>query len=579
MPDVLMHHVLIDGGCYSYYRVTATAAWWSKQGRIPLNDILVGSVDYTEFLGYLEVQSMSCLLKFSNKLGVSIDSMIFVCDCPVESIWRVRHYSLYKSTRATGVTGGYLGVYIKHLNVYHVGLFPLYVCVSEAEADDTIAVLVQYFKYRDVGCVVSILANDSDYDQLLHYVNVSIYNICLNFECVDPVSSLRAKIYGVPGLSVDASYVTVLLNNKLLNFSYIPRYIQDRVLTLYHKLVVVSHTLVHRPLSIQLGLCCMNTKLRSVNVFCSRTLRLQTLKSKGLSELYSLARKNCEDLITHIKWNADHGIRVMRMSSDLFPHKNSVLAPDYSFDFVIDLLLEIGRLSRLYRQRLTFHPGQYDVIGTCDDRVFNNTLRDLDWHAEVLDLMGCDDDSVIVIHGGGVYGDKSATIARWVVNFFKLPERVRRRLVLENCERSFSVVDCLFISSSVNIPVVFDTHHFSCYLQLHPDEAAGFGAASTYMSAVLSTWHRRNIKPKFHVSEQCEGKQTGAHSDLITEIPQYLLDIPLLYGVSIDIMIEAKLKECAIEKLYERHPELNPMQVKLIKAKIKRVLPLPLVVM
>ena len=47
-----------------------------------------------------------------------------------------------------------------------------------------------------------------------------------------------------------------------------------------------------------------------------------------------------------------------------------------------------------------------------------------------------------------------------------------------------------------------------------------------------------------------------------------------MYGVSIDIMIEAKLKECAIEKLYERHPELNPMQVKLIKAKIKRVLPL-----
>ena len=31
--------------------------------------------------------------------------------------------------------------------------------------------------------------------------------------------------------------------------------------------------------------------------------------------------------------------------------------------------------------------------------------------------------------------------------------------MLENCERSYSVVDCLAISDATGIPVVFDTHH------------------------------------------------------------------------------------------------------------------------
>tara|TARA_Y100000022_G_scaffold195406_1_gene201046 strand:- start:762 stop:983 length:222 start_codon:yes stop_codon:yes gene_type:complete len=67
---------------------------------------------------------------------------------------------------------------------------------------------------------------------------------------------------------------------------------------------------------------------------------------------------------------------------------------------------------------------------------------------------------------------------------------------------------------------------------------------------------KRGIKPKFHVSEQGSGR-CGHHSDYIEEIPQYLLEIPEKYGVKIDIMIEAKCKELAIQKLYQKYPFLN----------------------
>ena len=75
----------------------------------------------------------------------------------------------------------------------------------------------------------------------------------------------------------------------------------------------------------------------------------------------------------------------------------------------LDLLREIGEKSKKYNQRLTFHPGQYNVVGSPDEKSFNQTICDLKYHADVLDLMGLGVNSVMVVHGGGVYGDKEAT--------------------------------------------------------------------------------------------------------------------------------------------------------------------------
>lgn len=227
---------------------------------------------------------------------------------------------------------------------------------------------------------------------------------------------------------------------------------------------------------------------------------------------------------------------------------------DYSFEFANDLLTQIGAKSRLYNQRLTFHPGQYNVVGTPNKKSFEQTVLDLKYHADVLELIDAGKDSVMVVHGGGIYGDKDATIKRWCEHYMLLPENVRARLVLENCEKCFSIEDCLKVSEAVNIPVVFDTHHYSCYCQMHPEEK--FMSAAEYIPRILASWKRRGIKPKFHVSEQGSGR-VGHHSDYIHEIPDYLREIPDKYGVEIDIMIEAKMKEQAILRLYEKYPEMN----------------------
>ena len=113
-----------------------------------------------------------------------------------------------------------------------------------------------------------------------------------------------------------------------------------------------------------------------------------------------------------IMWNEMHGIRVFRLSSEMFPHKSNPRVEDYDFDFAKELLEKIGKLARYFGHRLTFHPGQYNVVGAINEKAFKQTINDLLYHATVLDLMGMGDDSVMVVHGGGLSDVASIAIQR-----------------------------------------------------------------------------------------------------------------------------------------------------------------------
>jgi len=317
---------------------------------------------------------------------------------------------------------------------------------------------------------------------------------------------------------------------------------------------------VERP--VQLGLCCMNVTLKKqkVPVYAARRIIIKTINKLGIEELKKRTLQNLDDLLIMLQWNTDNGIRVFRLSSEMFQHKTNPRVPDYTYDFALDHLKKVGDYAKSVNMRLTMHPGQFNCLGSPKQHVIDQTFKDLTYHAEVLDLLGYQFDtphgkhSVLVIHGGGLYGDKESAIERWVENYKKLPQIVRNRLVLENCEKCFSIRDCLKIWSLTGIPVVLDTHHYDCYCKLHPDES--FKPPEFYISYILETWKEKQIKPKFHVSEQGSGK-IGHHSDYIEVLPEYLLEIPKKYGIHIDIMIEAKMKELSIQKLYEKYPECN----------------------
>jgi UV damage endonuclease UvdE len=540
LPNIL--HLLdkdiyiVDSCSYGYYRCCATLSWWRKCGR--------GSIEDPEFISALERQYLAGLSAFS---PYPLKEIITVRDCPVDEIWRRKLYSLYKANR-TGKSQ--VGGLLKHLNKRFSHEFGICLRVNTAEADDTIAILVQWLIRNKKNKKIYILTSDSDYIQLKE-PNVTIIDPRQGYTPLQGKSLETKLCRGDKSDNIPASIGHRLIRN-LIDMNYIPRSVQNKVLMAALG-PSYPYSVMDRPQSIQLGLCCMRMDMRSAKppVFCGRTLRLETVRKKGLQEIYTKATQNCYDLLTILKQCIKDGIRVMRISSDIFPHKGNPQIDDYSLDFAQPILDQIGSLSREYRIRLTFHPGQYNVVGTPHEDIFSKTVSELDWHAEVLDRMGCDNDSIMVVHGGGIYGNKPLTIERWINNFYRLPERVQRRLVLENCEKCFHIRDCLYISDRVGVPVVFDTHHFECYSILHPKE--DLGQASDYMKDVMNTWHRRGIKPKFHISEQRQGSNVGAHSDLIQTIPDYILNLQ-----DIDLMVEAKHKELAIFHLWKLYPQLNP---------------------
>jgi len=314
----------------------------------------------------------------------------------------------------------------------------------------------------------------------------------------------------------------------------------------------------------------MTLREQNPTIFASRSMvQRRVNEDGGIDELKSKILQNCEDLIKMIEWNEKNGIKVFRISSNLFPHKTNPGISGYDFEFAKDILKRVGDLANKYNQRITMHPGQYNVVGSPSENAFRKTINDLEYQATVLDLMGMGKDSVMVVHGGGMYGDKEATKNRWCEQFYKLPENVQKRLVLENCEKSFHIIDCLEVSERINIPVVFDSHHHDCYIKMHPD--CKLDIADTYIDKILQTWSKRGIKPKFHVSEQGNGR-TGHHSNYVEVLPQYMLDIPKKHNTHVDIMIEAKHKELAVFHLYKKYPYVNCKKFKFkIKPSVKYI--------
>ena len=291
-----------------------------------------------------------------------------------------------------------------------------------------------------------------------------------------------------------------------------------------------------------LGYACINMTLgkRKPKITTNRSMIKKTFKEKGISYASDLGVKNCLDLVEIIKWNNENGINFFRLSSDLFPwasEYNLTELPHYNR--IKNILGAAGVLATKYGQRITSHPGPYNVLVSPREHVVENTISDLTKHGEVFDMLGLSRTpyNKINIHCNGVYGDKIAAMDRFCKNFKRLPESVQTRLTVENDDKAsmYSVKDLMYIHERIGIPIVFDYHHHKfCTGDLSEEEA---------LKLAVSTWG--DIKPVVHYSEskalheRNDKLKPQAHSDYIKEIPN-------TYGIDVDIMVEAKAKELSI---------------------------------
>jgi UV DNA damage endonuclease len=206
-------------------------------------------------------------------------------------------------------------------------------------------------------------------------------------------------------------------------------------------------------------------------------------------------------MIEMLKWNHFNGIKHYRMSSDMFPHYTDPVTETYTMDFATDVLQEAGRVASELGHRITAHPGEFVQIGAKDPQIFQKSYEELQMHADIMNTMGVsEEEGILCIHGGGMYGDKENTIRRWIDQFDDLPGDIQRRIVIEHCEKCYSLSDVLYIAEETNIPVIFDNLHYECYLKLHPSER--IDPPEELLPQVVEGWKSRGVNPVFHLAQQ-----------------------------------------------------------------------------
>ena len=197
---------------------------------------------------------------------------------------------------------------------------------------------------------------------------------------------------------------------------------------------------------------------------------------------------------------------------------------------------------RSHGMRVSMHPDQFTLINSLDDRVFENSVKELVYHAQVLDLMGLDTSAKIQIHVGGIYGDKERSMIRFVTRFDMLDEIVKRRLVIENDDRCYSLRDCLRISSKTGVPVLFDNFH-------HEINSSGETVQEAF-GRFIKTWKEKDGLPMVDYSSQKRGCKKGKHDEKIN-IKHFKEFLEKSKPYDFDIMLEIKDKERSALKAIE----------------------------
>lgn len=272
--------------------------------------------------------------------------------------------------------------------------------------------------------------------------------------------------------------------------------------------------------------------------------KLSTLFLKNYSEkkLIEIINNNLNSLETILKYNIENNIHFFRLSSDLIPLASHPINNTPWWDIFESRFNDLAKLISENNIRVTMHPGQYTLINSPKKDVVEKSILDLEYHNKLLKCLKCDNSSKLVLHIGGVYSDKKSAIKRFIDNFNTLNPEIQKRLIIENDDKSYTIDDVLYISSIINIPVVFDNLHH----KLNHNENNSLKDFQL-IKECAKTWKIGDGKQKIHYSQSANNYKNGAHSKTIYS-KDFINFYDNLIDKDIDIMLEVKDKNLSAIK-------------------------------
>ncbi len=293
---------------------------------------------------------------------------------------------------------------------------------------------------------------------------------------------------------------------------------------------------------IRIGYVGINTTLPTPN----RIFRLSGYTEERMIEV---ARSNIQALQTILQWNKEHEIAIFRLTSQLIPFGSHPINSGIWKTTLAEELSQIGDFVKKNAMKLSMHPGQYTVINALNDSYYQNAVRDLAYHADLLGLMGLDAKHRFVVHGGGAYGDKVTSLKRLQERIKELPQPIYERLMIENDDVIFNAEEILNVCLQTKVPGVIDTFHHEVLPSMSGQKIRDI------ILAYKKSWPT-DERQKIQYSNQNPDKSKGAHS-LTTDITQFKAFYETVKDLELDIILEVKDKEQSVLNLRQVIPALK----------------------
>ncbi|AWW27646.1 UV DNA damage repair endonuclease UvsE [Acetobacterium sp. KB-1] len=285
----------------------------------------------------------------------------------------------------------------------------------------------------------------------------------------------------------------------------------------------------------RIGYACLTVGVPNTEL---KTCLLKNVTDEKLTELI---KHNLNALENMIDYNINNRVELFRISSSLIPFGSNPVNRIIWWEVFEKQLKKIAKKIAKSGMRVSMHPGQYTVLNSPDEKIVSNAIADLNYHARIMDSLGLGPENKIILHVGGVYNDKKQAIKRFLKNYDGLDETVKKRLIIENDDKSYTISDVVIIGKALDIPVVFDNLH-------HKVNPCDTNQPDTYWIDICkTTWKSQDGNQKIHYSQQNPEKKTGSHSKTIA-ITAFMAFYEAIKDRDLDIMLEVKDKNLSAIK-------------------------------
>jgi UV DNA damage endonuclease len=288
-----------------------------------------------------------------------------------------------------------------------------------------------------------------------------------------------------------------------------------------------------------LGFACICNTLQENGRFKTVTVKtlLKLSKEDQEKKLKSIAVDNLYNSLQILKWCKSNNILMYRFSSDLIPLATYAEGWSWWEDKDIqNMCAQIKAFALENGIRISFHPDQFCVLNSDKPNVVQNSIKLLEHLNRLSNMLG---NNILIIHTGSTIGGKEKAIQRFIDSFNLLSKDIQSKIVLENDDKSFGVLEVIHICETLGIPMLLDIHHYNCY-------NVGENLLDL-RQRIITSWKGR--RPKMHLSSGKTGFVDRHHADYINEA-DYINALKFA-GDEFDIMLECKQKELALLKIRE----------------------------